>query len=61
MFRQNAVTFVHQQAEMLEEKLATIDKQSALIRQLQEETAVSFLFCRFLIVDNRNKEHSLQV
>ena len=41
------MTFVHQQAEMLEEKSATIDKQSNLIRQLEEETGVSLYSIAF--------------
>ena len=41
---QDLVAFVHQQAEMLEEKSVTIDRQSALIRELQEETGVSLYF-----------------
>ena len=41
------MNFVHQQAEMLEEKLATIDEQSILIRQLEEDTGVSLYSIAF--------------
>ena len=49
IFPQDLVAFVHQQAEMLEKKSATIDKQSTLITQLQEETGVSLYYLTFSI------------
>ena len=47
MLQQDLEAFVHQQAEMLKEKSATIDKQSTWIRQLQEESGVSFYYFAF--------------
>ena len=41
--------FVHQQAAMLQQQSATIDKQSVLIQQLQQDTRVSLDFLVSLI------------
>ena len=43
-FPQDLAILVYQQAEILEEKLATLDKQIDLIQQLRDEAGVSLTF-----------------
>ena len=55
MFSQDLETFVHHQAGILQEKSATIDTQSALIRQLREESGVSLYSLPFNWIVNTSR------